>query len=128
MRLFAIAALVLVSLAFTVGSVAIVGRADSEDKTPSAPAASPLFEAKPVENGCAQPQRHDVRIPASRFAVAGDTVQLNTRGYNYAAPGEVQMDPMGRSKPADLPPAAKPAGTARPPMLLPPAPPASPAR
>ena len=126
MRLSAIAALVLVSLAFTVGGVAIVGRADSEDKTPSAspPAASPLFEAKPVENGCAQPQRHDVRIPASRFAVAGDSVPLNTRGYNYAAPGEIQMDPMGRSEPADLPAAAKPAGTERPPMLLPPASPA----
>jgi hypothetical protein len=114
-----VAALVLASLVFSVGGVAFVGRADSETKTdgktPSASNATPgpLFDAKPIEKGCEQPQRRDVRIPANRFAVAGDTIQLNTRGYNYAGPGEIQMDPTGRTPPGELPD-----------MILPPAPPA----
>jgi hypothetical protein len=120
MRLLPIAALVLTSLIFTVGGVAIIGRADSASQTSNASTpAAPLFEAKPVETGCAQPQHHDVRIPANRFAIAGDTIQLNTRGYNYAAPGEIQIDPTGRTKPSEaLPPAAPAAPAAKPPTEL----------
>ena len=113
MRLLPVTALVLLSLTFSVGGVAIKGRADSanQSQTPvaSTPAPDPLFDAKPVEKGCKQPERHVVRIPAGRFAVAGDTIQLNTRGYNYAAPGEIAIDPTGREKPSSELPRAVPA-------------------
>jgi hypothetical protein len=112
MRLLPVTALVLLSLIFSVGGVAINGRADSanQSQTPvaSVPAPDPLFDAKPIEKGCKQPEHHVVLIPASRF-VAGDTVQLNTRGYNYAAPGEVAIDPTGHEKPSSDLPRAVPA-------------------
>jgi hypothetical protein len=112
MRLLPIAALVLVSLTFTVGGVAIVGRADSADqsKTAPTPASATPSAGQPLQTQCAQPERHDVRIPANRYAVPSDTITLNTRGYNYAGPGEIQMDPTGRTEPGQvLPPAPQPA-------------------
>jgi hypothetical protein len=123
--MFPVTALVLLSLAFTVGGVAIQGRADSENKGPNATdTTSPLFQGKTVEQGCMEPQRHDVRIPANRFNVASDSIQLNTRGYNYPNPGDIVMDPV-RGTPADLPPGLK---TAAPKAPATPPPPASPAR
>jgi hypothetical protein len=105
MRLLPTAALLALSLTFTVGGVAIVGRADPADQTPSA---APPAAAAPVIGQCKQPEHHEVRISPERFAKASDTIELNTRGYNYADPGLVQMDPTGRAKTGagEVPPAA----------------------
>jgi hypothetical protein len=108
MRLLPTLALVLASLAFTVGGVAIVGRADSTDASPKAPPVPAALGAVPAQTQCATPVHHDVRIPASRLKGATEVIVLNTRGYNYAAPGDLPMDPTtGRAAPVT--PDAKPA-------------------
>lgn len=103
MRLLPTAALLALSLTFTVGGVAIVGRADPADQTPAAAAAS---ATAPAQTQCQQPEHHDVRISGARFAKASDTIELNTHGYNYSDPGGIEMDPTGRTPPGEVPPAA----------------------
>ncbi len=94
------AALVLASLVFSVGGVALIGRADSAQSSESA-------------GQCREPVRHDSRVTDATFpADAGDTVVLNTRGYNYADPGMAQMDPM--QQPAAAPSQQSPASPEKP--------------
>jgi hypothetical protein len=121
MRLLPVAALVLASLVFSVGGVAIVGRADSPAQSPAQPAAqADASAAKPADPGqCAVPKPFDGHMRAVRVTPPKGTVTLNTRGYNYAFPGDLQMDPSGRTKPGDPPaataePAAPPAAPAQP--------------
>lgn len=103
-----IAALVLASLAFTVGGVAIVGRADSEGQTTSSAAPAAPASAKPAAAQCTPPLRQAVLLsPKPRLSTASKVTTLNTRGYNYAAPGEIQMDPSGKPEP-EQPSAPKP--------------------
>jgi hypothetical protein len=122
MRLLPIAALVLASLIFSVGGVAIVGRADSsaESSGQSPAPAKAATAAQPAQpQQCATPKPFDGRIQARHVAVANDSIPLNTRGYNYAYPGEIQMDPTGRTNPGDAQapkaqPATPPAAPAKP--------------
>ena len=112
MRLLPIAALVLASLVFSVGGVAIVGRADSSaDATGQSPAVTPQPQ---VVDKCA-PKHFEVR-PANpaRMALPSDAVPLNTRGYNYANLGDTQMDPTGRHGDKDAQPPVAPAPPAKP--------------
>lgn len=109
MRLLPTLALVVASLIFSVGGVAIVGRADSADQSPKA-AAPTASGASAEQTQCAAPVHHDVRIPAARVAGSAEVIVLNTRGYNYPVPGELQMDPTtGRAQPLPVTPGAKPA-------------------
>lgn len=105
-------ALVLGSLVFSVGGVAVVGLADGSGQpqaqaqapavTPPAaqtPAMPKLSTAAPKE--CKPPQRLEARtVPLKPSGV----VVINTRGYNYVRPGEYQPSPT--SEPPPAPPAA----------------------
>lgn len=99
MRTFLVYALLAASLVFSVGGVAIVGRADSAQQSHAA-------ASEPNGGQCALPVHADSRIPAALIPVDTDTVSLNTRGYNYADPGDVQMDPTRLAQPDDAVPAA----------------------
>ena len=96
MRAFLISALVLGSLAFSVGGVAVVVRADDADQTLVKPPAAQA--AKPVQD-CRPPQRLAVKaqtVPQDQDGV----VVLNTKGYNYPRPGDViHAAPAVRSNP-----------------------------
>jgi len=109
MRLLPVAALVFASLIFSVGGVAVVGRADSSAQSSAQAPAQPAEQheckvPKPFEGHAAQ-----MHSQAARVAAASGVIPLNTRGYNYAYPGDVQMDPTGRTKPGDATPPAAPA-------------------
>jgi hypothetical protein len=98
MRRVLSAALVLGSLVFTVGGVAVTGRAGSSAQ-----------QSQESSGICQEPVRSNFAITAESFpADAGDTIVLNTRGYNYADPGMIQMDPIRRptAAPSDQPPAS----------------------
>ena len=100
MRHVLIALCIAASLLFSVGGVAMQGRAGDAN------AAAPDQCRAPV------PMR-EMRIPAAAFPADAEVIVLNTRGYNYAAPGEEQMDPTGRTplQPQRPPaPKAAPAG------------------
>ncbi|HTO71896.1 MAG TPA: hypothetical protein VMR31_18685 [Myxococcota bacterium] len=118
MRALPVYAAIALSLAFTVGGVAINGKADPPlGRTPAAtmssaaeqsPAALPLLEQP-------QPKQCGVPIPPSRPPMhmqlkpgssKGQFVTLNTRGYNYALPGEIQFDPAPAAERAPAPPAS----------------------
>jgi hypothetical protein len=119
-------ALVVVSLAFTVGGVAIVGRADSKGASSSAseqsvapdqsvaptqsvappgPYVSPVAKALPGQ--CAplkttrQPKLYG---DARKMALPKGAIPLNTHGYNYGAQEMGQLPPDVR--PEGAPPAA----------------------
>jgi hypothetical protein len=105
MRALPVAAAVLLSLVFTVGGVAIVGRADSP-----AAGASPAVKSAQADPAWSDPSpTMPKQCGAPRYnrpyhgpiellpntAAKNDTIPLNTRGYNYVLPGEVQFDPTG---------------------------------
>jgi hypothetical protein len=97
MRTFLVAALVLASLFFSVGGVALSSRAGSTDQSLAS------------GNQCAAPMPPaDPRISAAQIVHNDDVIELNTRGYNYAGPGEIQMDPT-RLVPSSAQPPASPA-------------------
>ena len=95
MRALALTALVLGSLVFSVGGVAVTGRADDQGQT-MAPAASDP-RPKTVKEECTPPKRFEVRANVSKVD-SSDTVVLNTRGYNYPSPGEIRPQPPSRNE------------------------------
>jgi len=119
MRLLGISAIVLAATVFSVGGVAIVGRAGS-DEAPAAQSVDAtsggmsLFQQANAHEpiGCKLPERHVVEIEPSRLA-HGETVQLNTRGYNYADPGQIQLDPTGHTPAGEIPLESLPAAPKR---------------
>jgi len=133
MRALPVFALLGLSLAFTVGGVAIVGRADAPDQ-------SPVLSQSPAPNRSVVPRVTDPspqlaqrqcgtprHFPSSYkgpmelrpgTAKKTDFVPVNTRGYNYALPGQIQFDPTGRARAAQAakdaaPSAPVPAAPAR---------------
>ena len=136
MRALPVFALLGLSLAFTVGGVAIVGRADAPGQTPVADQSpAPNQSALPwgpnrsvaprvtdpspqlAQRQCGTP-RH---FPSSykgpmelrpNTAKKTDFVPLNTRGYNYALPGQIQFDPTGRIRAEQAAKGAAPAAPA----------------
>ncbi|HTO06657.1 MAG TPA: hypothetical protein VMR86_06325 [Myxococcota bacterium] len=117
MRAGLVLSLVLISLVFSVGGVAVVGQADSERSGAQAqvtpPAGDPthvpkLSTAPPKE--CKPPQRLQTStIPLKNRS---QTRVLNTHGFNYARPGELWPEAASTAKPAAAPPAAPPAAPA----------------
>ncbi|MFI5316269.1 MAG: hypothetical protein ACHQ6T_11255 [Myxococcota bacterium] len=111
MRLLPLAALVLASLVFSVGGVAIKGRADASGQT--SPQASQQSPAAPpqaqVINQCEPRKFRPVVGNPARLALPGDAIPLNTRGYNYPDIGELKIDPAARASAADSQPPAAPA-------------------
>jgi hypothetical protein len=105
----ALATLVLGSLVFSVGGVAITGRADGANQSiaPTANASDPApLEAKPApqaQKDCHPPERHEVRAQVPKDDPS-KTVVLNTRGYNYPMPNELR--PLAPSRKDSRPPAA----------------------
>ena len=105
MRALPVAAAVLLSLAFSVGGVAIVGRADSPAANPSPAVKSAQGDPAWVDSApqlpkqCGAPRHnrpyHGPMELRPNTAAKNDAVPLNTRGYNYVLPGEVQFDPTG---------------------------------
>jgi hypothetical protein len=117
MRAALVWALVLGSLVFSVGGVAVVGQADGtaqsqaqpQTQAPVTPPAAQtpqmpkLSTAAPKE--CKPPQRLEVRtLPRPN---PSHVQVFNTRGYNYVRPGEVQPsptdDPVPPAAPAPAP-------------------------
>jgi hypothetical protein len=106
MRLLAVLALVLASLVFSAGGVAVVGRADSSAQPPGqSPVAPPQGQ---VVDKCA-PKHFEMHVDRTRLALPNDAVPLNTRGYNYPDIGEAGMDPTGHTSGSDSQPPAAPA-------------------
>lgn len=102
-----IPSLVVLSLVFSTGGVAIVSRADSS--ATSTPAAVP---AKPAATQCAVPNSVPRNAEATRRRRSAtldqtgkNTVRLNTTGYNYPRDGEWKGSPV--EPPKGLEPAAK---------------------
>jgi hypothetical protein len=119
MRLIPIFGLLLVSLTFTVGGVAIVGRADAagdanQSRESSAPEAMTPAPANPAQLQCEAPKPFVAAPIPKRAVFASDTVTLNTRGYNYADPGMIQMDPTGRTNSGGAPDESVPAAPEQP--------------
>jgi hypothetical protein len=115
MRALPVLALLGLSLVFSVGGVAIVGRADAPDKTPvasqsPAPNQSVLPRAADpspqlVQRQCGTPRHFPSSYKGPMELRPGtakktDLVPVNTRGYNYALPGEIQFDPLGHGRAA----------------------------
>ena len=98
--------LVVLSLVFSTGGVAVVGRADpSAVSRPADPKQLP--PAKPLPDQCSTAPRNQ-RVLGARPRVKREkrpeTVVLNSRGYNYANQGEVHpapAEPMTPAAPAD---------------------------
>lgn len=91
--------LVAISLVFSTGGVAIVGRADSgADAKPAAvQAAAP---ATKISTQCSVPSRPrnsaaTRRKRAAQIDSGKNTIVLNTSGYNYATEGQWQESPIG---------------------------------
>jgi hypothetical protein len=113
MRAGLVWALVLGSLVFSVGGVAVVGRADGPAEpqaqaptpvTPSDPQAPQLpriSTAAPKE--CKQPQRLEARTVPLKPTT--DVVVKNTRGYNYLTPGDFRPSPTSEPPAAPAAPA-----------------------
>jgi len=112
MRALPVFALLAVSLALSVGGVAIVGRADATDQTPlSAQSQTPNRSVVPrpsdpsaqlTQRQCGTPRHFPSSYKGPMELRPGtakktDFVQVNTRGYNYALPGEIQFDPLGHA-------------------------------
>ena len=92
--------LVVLSLVFSTGGVAIVGRADSS--ATSTPAALPV---KPAATQCAVPNSVPRNAEATRRRrtatidqTGKNTVVLNTSGYNYPTDGQWKPSPVDAPK------------------------------
>jgi len=109
--------LVLLSVVFSAGGVAVVGRADSKTAPQQsvAPAPQPSQSAAPdpmiarkLPGQCAplkptrQPKLYRNQRQAQAAAFPKDAIPLNTRGYNYGDPDLAQL------RPDAPPPAARP--------------------
>ncbi|HXZ84839.1 MAG TPA: hypothetical protein VEI82_05060 [Myxococcota bacterium] len=112
MRALPVFAALGLSLLFSVGGVAIVGRADAPGQTPIAgsPAVSQSIQPRATDPSPQLDQRQcgaPRHFPSSYkgpmelrpgTAKKSDFIPVNTRGYNYALPGEVQFDPTGKAR------------------------------
>ncbi|HTO51977.1 MAG TPA: hypothetical protein VMR50_01215 [Myxococcota bacterium] len=90
----ALAGLILGSLVFSVGGVAIVGHAGDANPPAAAAASAPEQSSQlpadaKAKQECTPPQRHEVRAHVPKDDPS-HTVVLNTRGYNYPMPNEVR--------------------------------------
>lgn len=94
--------LVVLSLVFSTGGVAVVGHADSSAVSkPADPKQLP--PAKPLPDQCG-PTVRSGRVLGARPRVKREsrpeTVVLNSRGYNYANQGEMHPAPAAPATPA----------------------------
>jgi hypothetical protein len=102
----ALAGLILASLVFSVGGVAIVGHAGDANQSLAPAASAPekdtttLAPATRAKQECTPPQRHEVRAQVPKDDPS-HTVVLNTRGYNYEMPNELRpLAPSRKELPA----------------------------
>lgn len=117
MRTLGVFALVLASLAFSAGGVAVVGRADSPAPTgdasverSAAPAqtVAPTGRNMPLQCGVpvARTQGPKLYRNGKRPALPRDAVMLNTHGYNYGAQVVPDAQPPAAQDPGAPAPAA----------------------
>jgi hypothetical protein len=100
-------ALVLVSLVFTTGGVAVVGRADTSTAPQQsvAPAQSVLPPAKKLPDQCGTPTAMKatpspkLNRSSRKAAFPSGAIPLNTRGYNYGAQELPAPPPAAPAKP-----------------------------
>jgi hypothetical protein len=125
MRALPVAALLAVSLVFSVGGVALRSRADAQnapDQSRDSSQAMSVLSSDPTPSAQTDIPQCKPRFPRHEpmhiqpVASGKDFVPLNTRGYNYALPGEMQYDPTGHpveprapKSPASAPVPAAPA-------------------
>ena len=105
MRWLAPSLLVALSLVFSTGGVAVVGRADSTSpaKPPAQQSGEPVQAMNPaaqLPTECAVPTRpsRTTVVPSTLGKPGGGprSIVLNTSGYNYPIEGQWRPEPVGR--------------------------------